>query len=127
VKATENGQPPVLKPPIRTSGDASAGPLSRLWAEFTDPGPAGDSLNMLKKYADGIVPGCMGLLFMAVGILVIVLFSRQIIAADKKTYLPLVFGAVFALAGFLVGYFGIATVLRKASGAAPRGKPKPAK
>jgi hypothetical protein len=104
---------------VRARGQASAGSLSRLWAEFTDPGPAGDSLNMLKKYAGGIVPGCMGLFFMAVGILVIVLFSRQIIATDKKTYLPLAFGAVFALAGFAVGYFGIASVLRKA-GAGPR-------
>ena len=61
---------------------------------------------MLKKYAAGLAPVCMGLLFMGVGVLLIVLFSRQIVATDKKTYLPLVFGAVFALAGFLVAFFG---------------------
>ena len=94
--------------------------MYRLWAEFTDPGPAGDSLNMLKKYADGIVPGGAGLLFMGVGILIIVLFSQQIDASDAKTYLPLAFGAVFALAGFWVGSFGISSVLRKAGGRAPK-------
>jgi hypothetical protein len=104
---------------VKKKGDG-AGALTRLYAEFTDSGPAGDSLNMLKKYADGILPGCMGLLFMGVGTLVIVLFSGQIIPSDKKTYLPLVFGAVFALAGFLVGFFGLSSVLRKAGGAPPK-------
>jgi hypothetical protein len=104
---------------VKKKGDR-AGALTRLYAEFTDPGPAGDSLTMLKKYADGILPGCMGLLFMAVGTVVIVLFSGQIIPSDKKTYLPLVFGAVFALAGFLVGFFGLSSVLRKAGGAPPK-------
>ncbi|HMA54917.1 MAG TPA: hypothetical protein VKT17_10665 [Acidobacteriota bacterium] len=97
---------------------SAASALYRLWAEFTDPGPAGDSLNMLKKYADCIVPGCVGLLFMGVGTLVIVVFSLQIDASDKKTYLPLVFGAVFALGGFLAGSFGVSSLLRKA-GARP--------
>jgi predicted dinucleotide-utilizing enzyme len=94
----------------------AGGALSRLWAEFTDPGPAGDSLNMLKKYAPALLPAFMGLLFMSVGALVIVLVSRQTIAADKKTYLPLVVGAVFALVGFLLGSFGISSVLRQARG-----------
>lgn len=93
---------------------SAGGPLARLWAEFTDPGPAGDSLNMLKKYADGFVPGCMGLLFLGVGTLVIVLFSHQIVPGEKKTYLPLLFGAVFALAGFGVARLGLSTILRKA-------------
>jgi hypothetical protein len=95
---------------------STGGALSRLWAEFTDPGPAGDTLNMLKKYAAGLAPVCMGLLFMGVGVLLIVLVSRQIVATDKKTYLPLLFGVVFALAGFLLGSFGISSVLRQASG-----------
>ena len=69
---------------------------------------------MLRKYADGLVPGCMGLLFMGVGALVIVLFSRQIVSSDKKTYLPLLFGAVFFLAGFGVGRLGLSTILTKA-------------
>ena len=69
------------------------GALSRLYSEFTDPSASGDTLNMLRRYAEGLVPGCMGLLFMGVGILVIVLFSRQIVSSDKKTYLPLLFGA----------------------------------
>lgn len=94
--------------------------LSRLWAEFTDPGPGGDSLNMLKKYADCIMPGCVGLLFMGVGTLVIVLFSLQIDASDAKTYLPLVFGAVFALGGFLAAKFGLSSLLRKAGGRPPK-------
>jgi len=98
---------------VKTS---AGGALYRLWAEFTDPGPAGDSLNMLKKYAPALLPACMGLLFMGMGALVIVLFSRQIIATDKKTYLPLVFGAVFVLVGFLLGSFGISSVLRQARG-----------
>lgn len=95
---------------------STGGALFRLWAEFTDPGPAGDTLNMLKKYAPALVPAFMGLLFMLVGALLIVLVSRQTIAADKKTYLPLVFGAVFVLAGFLLGSFGISSVLRQARG-----------
>jgi hypothetical protein len=107
----------VKEKDVKTS---SAGALYRLWAEFTDPGPAGDSLNMLKKYAGSIVPGCAGLLFMGLGILVIVLFSQQIDATDAKTYLPLVFGAVFALAGFWVGSFGISSLLRKAGGRPPK-------
>jgi hypothetical protein len=95
---------------------SAARALSRLWAEFTDPGPAGDGLNMLKKYADCIVPGCVGLLFLGVGTLVIVVFSLQIDASDKKTYLPLVFGAVFALGGFLAFKFGLSSLLSKAGG-----------
>lgn len=110
---------------MKTKDRSAAGGLGRLWAEFTDPGPDGDSLNMLKKYADGVVPGCMGLLFMAAGTTVIVLFSQQIDADDTKTYLPLVFGAAFALAGFFVGYFGISSVLRKAGGGAQAGKEPP--
>ncbi len=90
--------------------------LSRLWAEFTDPGPAGDSLNMLKKYADCVAPGCAGLLFLGVGVLVIAVFSHQIDASDKKTYLPLVFGAVFALGGLLAANLGLSSLLRKAGG-----------
>ncbi len=99
---------------------SSPGGLARLWAEFTDPGPAGDSLNVLTKYAADILPGCIGLLFMGVGTLVIVLFSRRIVATDAKTYLPLVFGAVFALGGFLAGSFGISSLLRKAGGRPPK-------
>ena len=95
---------------------STGGALSRLWAEFTDPGPAGDTLNMLKKYAPALLPAFMGLLFMSVGALLIVLVSRQIVATDKKTYLPLLFGAVFALAGFLLASFGISSVLRQAGG-----------
>lgn len=98
---------------VKTS---AGGALSRLWAEFTDPGPAGDTLNMLKKYAAGLAPGCMGLIFMGVGVLLIVLFSRQIVATDKKAYMPLVFGSVFALAGFLVALSGISSILRQAGG-----------
>lgn len=98
---------------VKTS---AGGALSRLWAEFTDPGPAGDTLNMLKKYAPALLPAFMGLLFMGVGALLIVLVSRQTIAADKKTYLPLVFGAVFVLVGVLLGSFGISSVLRQARG-----------
>lgn len=99
---------------------SAARALSRLWAEFTDPGPAGDSLNMLKKYAECIVPACVGLLFMSVGTLVIVVFSLQIDASEKKTYLPLVFGAVFALGGFLAAKFGLSSLLRKAGGPSTR-------
>jgi hypothetical protein len=95
---------------------SAAWALSRLWAEFTDPGPAGDSLNMLKKYADCIALGCAGLLFLGVGTLIIVVFSLQIDASDKKTYLPLVFGAVFALGGFLAAKFGLSSLLSKAGG-----------
>jgi hypothetical protein len=94
--------------------------LSRLWAEFTDPGPAGDSLNMLKKYADCVVPGCAGLLFLGVGTLVIVVFSLQIDASDKRTYLPLVFGAVFALGGFFAFKLGLSSLWSKAGGRPPR-------
>ncbi len=98
---------------VKTS---ASGALYRLWAEFTDPGPAGDTLNMLKKYAPALLPAFMGLLFMGVGVLLIVLVSGQIVATDKKTYLPLVFGAVFVLVGFLLGSFGISSVLRQARG-----------
>ena len=94
--------------------DESKGALSRLYREFMDPSASGDTLNMLRKYADGLVPGCMGLLFMGVGTLVAVLFSRQIVAGEKKTYLPLVFGAVFFLAGFGVARLGLSTILTKA-------------
>ncbi|HEV2063153.1 MAG TPA: hypothetical protein VGS00_01225 [Thermoanaerobaculia bacterium] len=55
-----------------------------------------------------------------VSTLVIVLFSGQIVATDAKTYLPLVFGAVFALVGFLAGSFGISSLLRKAGGRPPK-------
>ena len=90
------------------------GTLSDLYREFTDPSASGDTPNMLRKYANGLVPGCMGLLFMGVGILVIVLFSRQISSSDKKTYLPLLFGALFGLAGFVVARLGFSTILKRA-------------
>jgi hypothetical protein len=71
---------------------------------------------MLKKYADCIALGCAGLLFLGVGTLIIVVFSLQIDASDKKTYLPVVFGAVFALGGFLAAKFGLSSLLSKAGG-----------
>jgi uncharacterized membrane protein YedE/YeeE len=99
---------------VSRKAEEPRGAISRLYREFTDPSASGDTLNMLRKYADGLVPGCMGLLFLAVGILVIVLFSRQIVSSDKKTYLPLLFGLVFALAGFGVARLGLSTILKKA-------------
>jgi hypothetical protein len=80
----------------------SRGSLGRLWAEFNDPGPAGDALVFAKKYADGIFPGCMGLFF------------RLATNSDKRTWLPILFGAVFALAGYGVLRLGIRNILRKA-------------
>jgi hypothetical protein len=91
----------------------SRGSLGNLWAEFNDPGPAGDALVFLKKYADGTVPGCMGLVFLAAGIGMMVLFSRVATGSDKKTWLPILFGFVFAAAGFGVLNLGIRTILRK--------------
>lgn len=95
--------------------EASAGSLGRLWAEFNDPGPAGDAPIFLKKYLEGIVPGCMGLLFMAVGILVAVLFAGQPDNAGKKTLLPVGFGGLFALVGFGVLLLGARTIARKSA------------
>ena len=92
---------------------SSRGSLGNLWAEFNDPGPAGDTLVLLKKYADGIVPGCMGLVFFGVGIGLMVLFSRVATGSDKKSWLPILFGFVFAAAGFGVLNLGIRTILRK--------------
>ena len=80
----------------------------------------GDALVFLKKYADGTVPGCMGLVFLAAGLGMMVLFSRLATTSDKKTWLPILFGFVFAAAGFGVLNLGIRTVLRKsASGRSP--------
>lgn len=118
------GKPIAL--PIRSprAAGATKGSFGRLFAEFTDPGPAGDTPVFLKKYAEGFVPGCMGLPFLGVGITVLILFSRRIDLADKKTLLPLLFGAVFALAGLGVTTLGVKTILGK-SGApsARRGAP----
>ncbi|HEY6147455.1 MAG TPA: hypothetical protein VIZ69_07140 [Thermoanaerobaculia bacterium] len=91
----------------------SRGAIARLWAEFNDPGPAGDTLVLAKKYADGIAPGCMGLVFLLVGLGVMALFFTQSTASDKKTWLPILFGAVFALAGYGVMMLGLKTILRK--------------
>jgi hypothetical protein len=104
---------------VSRAGEKPGGALSNLYREFTDPSASGDTLNMLRKYADGLLPGCMGLLFLGVGILVIVLFSRQIVPSDKKTYLPLLFGGVFALAGFGVFRLGLSTILKKARSYSP--------
>ncbi|MEO8189280.1 MAG: hypothetical protein ABI682_02975 [Acidobacteriota bacterium] len=108
---------PIRSP--RASG-TTAGSLGRLWAEFTDPGPAGDTPVFLKKYAEGFVPGCMGLPFLGAGIAVMTLASHRIDAADKKTFLPILFGGVFALAGVLVTTLGAKTILRKSGAPAPR-------
>lgn len=119
---TEHGSDKPLVIPIRTPREAprSRGSVERLWAEFTDPGPAGDAPVFLKKYADGFGPGCMGLVFMTVGLLMMVLFSRQIDMSQKKTLLPLAFGAVFALAGFSALVLGIKTVIGKSGAPVPR-------
>jgi hypothetical protein len=115
-------QPKSDKPlaiPIRAPGGAKGskrGAVQRLWAEFTDPGPAGDGPVFLKSHADGLGPAVFGIPFMAVGVLVIVLFSRQASAADKKTLVPFLFGGVFGLAGLFVTSLGIKTIL---DGAAP--------
>ena len=104
----------MVKPafPEPASSD-SRGALARLWAEFNDPGPAGDTLVLVKKYADGIAPGCMGLVFLLVGLGVMALFFRVSTASDKKTWLPILFGGVFALAGYGVMMLGLKTILRK--------------
>ncbi|MEO8432148.1 MAG: hypothetical protein ABI592_11615 [Acidobacteriota bacterium] len=109
---------PIRSP--RESGD-TAGSLARLWAEFTDPGPAGDTPVFLKKYAEGFVPGCMGLPFLGAGILIVVLLSSRFDPSNKKTYFPILFGAVFMLAGLFVTTLGVKTVIRKSGGRAPRG------
>jgi len=92
--------------------NAPGGTLARLWREFTDPGPAGDTLNILKRYSDGILPGCMGLVFMGagLGIASIFVFGRP----QKNAYVPLIFGAIFALAGFGVFRMGLNTIASKA-------------
>ncbi|MDQ6891663.1 MAG: hypothetical protein M3167_03170 [Acidobacteriota bacterium] len=100
----------------RASEPASRGSVGRLWAEFNDPGPAGDTLVFMKRYADGIVPGCMGLVFLLVGLGVMGLFFHLAIGSDKKTWLPILFGAVFATAGYGVLRLGIRNVLRKSGG-----------
>jgi hypothetical protein len=101
----------------RVSEPAPSGSLARLWAEFNDPGPAGDTLVMLKKYGDGVVPGCMGLVFLVVGLTVMVLFFRVATTAGK-TWVPVGIGAAFALAGFGVFRLGLSTIARKTG--APR-------
>jgi hypothetical protein len=70
----------------------------------------------MKNHADGIGPAVFGVPFMAVGVLLIVLFSRQINSAEKKTLVPFAFGAIFGLAGLLVSSIGIKNIL---DGAAP--------
>jgi hypothetical protein len=97
---------------------ASHGSLGRLWAEINDPGPAGDALVFLKRHADGIVPACMGLVFLLVGLGVMVLFFRLFGTSDKRNWLLLLFGAVFAAAGFGVLRMGLRIILRKSG--APR-------
>jgi hypothetical protein len=87
-------------------------PLARLWAEFTDPGPRGDALVFLKNHLDGIGPGCMGLLFMAVGVFVAILGLKTGRAAGK-TWVPILFGCVFALAGFGAALVGAKAILGK--------------
>jgi uncharacterized BrkB/YihY/UPF0761 family membrane protein len=67
---------------------------------------------MLKKYGDGILPGCMGLVFLLVGITVMVLFFRLATTAGKS-WVPILIGAVFALAGFGVLKMGLSTIARK--------------
>jgi hypothetical protein len=104
--------------PLRTprAPGGTAGSLARLWAEFTDPGPAGDAIVFMKNHADGLGPGCFGIPFMGVGVLVLVLASRQVDLAQKKTLLPLLFGAIFGLAGLFVTTFGIRQVLARTAG-----------
>ena len=92
---------------------SSRGSLGRLWAEFNDPGPGGDALVFVKKYGDGMVPGCMGLVFLVVGLGVMVLFFKLVDTAEKRNWLLLLFGAVFATAGFGVLKLGLRNILRK--------------
>lgn len=110
--------------PLRSPGGpkgSKAGALQRLWAEFTDPGPAGDGPVFLKRHANGLIPAVFGVPFMAVGALLIVLFSRQVNTADKKSFVPFLFGGIFGLAGLLVSSLGIKTVLDSAAVPVPKG------
>jgi hypothetical protein len=90
------------------------GGLARLRAEFTDPGPRGDALVFLKNHLDGIGPGCMGLLFMAVGSFVGMLVLRSPGLTGKRFWAPILICGVFVLAGFAVFRLGVSAILSKA-------------
>ena len=98
----------------RAPAAAPRGSFARLWAEFTDPGPCGDAPVFLAKYAAGILPGWMGLVCMAAGVFVMVFVTKKA-AMAHKAWIPLVFGAVFVLAGFGSFRLGISTILSKAA------------
>lgn len=112
----------ALTLPIRSprAPRGSGGGWARLWSEFTDPGPAGDAPVFLKKYGAALGPAGMGIPFLTVGLLVMFLVGRKIDLADKRTLLPLLFGAIFALAGIFVTTFGIKMMLGMAAAPAPR-------
>ncbi len=91
------------------------GALRGLWRDLSDRSASGDAGSLLSKYGPGLGPGCMGIPFLGVGILVMVLVSKQAAAQGNKEWMPIAFGAVFALAGVFLITTGVSSILGRAA------------
>ena len=94
-----------------------------MWRDLCDRTAAGDARALLAKYGPGLGPGCMGIPFLGVGILVMVLVGRKASAQGQGALFPIVFGAVFALAGLFLMTTGVSAVLSRAAQSIAAGDP----
>jgi hypothetical protein len=91
------------------------GGLRGLWGDLSDRTAAGDPRALLSKYGVGMAPGCMGIPFLGVGVLVMVLVGRKAPAQGHGALMPIAVGAVFALAGLFLVTTGVSAVLSRAA------------
>ncbi len=92
-----------------------SGVLRGLWRDLSDRSASGDARSLLSKYGTGLGPGCMGIPFLGVGILVMVLVGRQAAAQGRSQWMPVAFGAVFALAGLFLITTGVSAIVGRAA------------
>lgn len=94
------------------SPPAARSALRQIARDLSDRSERGDAGALISKYAGGVVPMAMGIPFTAAGVAALVFLPRQ----APHQVLPLVFGAIFALAGLFLFSMGLSG-LRTAAGA----------
>jgi hypothetical protein len=98
----------AAEPPASSTGSV----LRQIARDFSDRSERGNPKALFAKYGGAFVPMAMGIPFTGAGAAVLVLLSRQ----APHQILPLVFGAIFTLAGLFLFTMGF-SALRTAAAA----------